>query len=364
MNQTQNSAQPKQNAQTSENTLTKHTLVALAILTAVSVLSWGLTSILLAAISVFVAVTLDYALSLIMKARGPKSTLSAAVFGLIVALSYSLANTSSFAFGYYLTSYYTPELLPQTAPMAFVYVALIAAIGLMFFRKLQGLLGRKYVNPAAAAKLLVFLPFAQNVFLAQAHQNSIALNGPIGYSYSGTSLYGAFGALVQGCFGYIQVRPDTVSVAPTEVFTTLTLLKYHGWVGGASSIAVVLVGLGLFIVSRKHVKWRITMSYLATVTVMSLVMFGIYGGDLLLRIGFELFIGSSIFLAFFMATDPATTPRTYAGQGLFGIGLGVLTVLIQMYMGFLGGSVLALVIMNFASPLLDRIGPGKTQFLP
>ena len=88
---------------------------------------------------------------------------------------------------------------------------------------------------------------------------------------------------------------------------------------------------------------------------MSLVMFGVYGGDLLLRLGFELFIGSSIFLAFFMATDPATTPQTYAGQGLFGLGLGVLTVLIQMYMGFLGGSILALVIMNLTSPLLDKV---------
>lgn len=363
MNQAQNDSQPKQNVRTSKNALMKYTLVALAILTAVSALSWGLTSVLLAVISVFVAVTLDYALSLVMKARGPLNTLSAAVFGLIVALSYSLANTSSFAFGYYLTSYYTPELLPLIAPMAFVYIALIAAIGMILFKKLQGLLGRKYVNPAAAAKLLIFLPFTQNVLLAQAHQNSIALNGPIGYSYNSTSLYGAFGALVQGCFGKIQYRPETLSVSPTEVFKTLTLLKYHGWVGGASSIAVILVGLGLFIVARKYVKWRVTLSYLTTVTIMSWVMFGIYGGDLLLRVGFELFIGSSIFLAFFMATDPATSPYTYAGQGLFGIGLGILTVLIQMYMGFLGGSVLALVIMNFASPLLDRIGTRKTQFL-
>jgi electron transport complex protein RnfD len=88
-------------------------------------------------------------------------------------------------------------------------------------------------------------------------------------------------------------------------------------------------------------------------------MFGIYGGDLFLRMGFELFIGSSIFLAFFMATDPATTPQKYMGQVIFGVGLGVLTVLIQMYMGFLGGSVLALVIMNLTSPLLDKIGKQK-----
>ncbi len=343
-----------------KNKLMKYTLIALFILTAVSALSWGITSILLVVIAVTVAVSLDYALSLVMKAKGPVNTLSAAVFGQIVALSYSLANTSSFAFGYYLTSYYEPELLPQVAPMAFLYVAIISAVGMILFKKLQGLLKRKYVNPAAAAKLLVFLPSLQNVLFAQAHANSIVLAGPIGYNYNGTSLSGAFAALIQGCFGNIQTRPDTLTVSPTQVFQTLTLLKYHGWVGGASSIAVIIVGLSLFIIARKYIKWRITLSYLATVTLISLIMFGIYGGDPLLRIGFELFIGSSIFLAFFMATDPATTPNTYAGQGLFGLGLGVLTVLIQMYMGFLGGSILALVIMNLTSPLLDRIGRKAT----
>ena len=79
---------------------------------------------------------------------------------------------------------------------------------------------------------------------------------------------------------------------------------------------------------------------------MSLLLTGIYGGDPVLRIAFELFIGSSIFMAFFMATDPATTPITHKGHIIFGAGLGVLTVLIQTYMGLFGGSILALVIMN------------------
>ena len=343
-----------------KNKLMKYTLIALSILTAVSALSWGLTSILLVVIAVAVAVFLDYALSLVMKAKGPVNALSAVVFGQIVALSYSLANTSSFAFGYYLTSYYEPELLPLTAPMAFVYVALISAVGMVLFKKLQGLLKRKYVNPAAAAKLLVFLPSLQNVLFAQAHSNSLALAGPVGYSYNSTSLSGAFASLIVGCFGNIPIRPDTLTVSPTQVFQTLTILKYHGWVGGASSLVVIIVGLSLFIIARKYVKWRITLSYLVAVTIMSLIMFAAYGGDLLLRIGFELFIGSSIFLAFFMAIDPATTPEKHTAQGIFGLGLGVLTVLIQMYMGFLGGSILALVIMNLTSPLLDRIGRKAT----
>ncbi|MEM2108849.1 MAG: RnfABCDGE type electron transport complex subunit D, partial [Candidatus Bathyarchaeia archaeon] len=100
-------------------------------------------------------------------------------------------------------------------------------------------------------------------------------------------------------------------------------------------------------------------AYLATVTFMSLIMTAFYGGDALLRLGFHLFVGSSIFLAFFMATDPATTPLTYLGQGIFGAGLGVLTVLLQTYMNFLGGSFVALVLMNLTSPWLDKIGLPK-----
>ena len=137
--------------------LTKCTLVALAILTVFSALSWGLTSIILALIAVAVAVSLDYAFSLIMKTKGPANTLSAAVFGLVVALSYTLTNPASFYVGTYLSSYYLPELLPMNPPMAFVYVAAISAVGMILFKKVQGLLGKKFVNPAAAAKILVFL---------------------------------------------------------------------------------------------------------------------------------------------------------------------------------------------------------------
>ena len=89
-------------------------------------------------------------------------------------------------------------------------------------------------------------------------------------------------------------------------FQTLFLDKFHGWTGGASALAVIVVGVALFVILRRYIKWRVTLSYLVTTIVMSMIMFGIYGGDPALRLMFELFIGSSIFLAFFMATDPAT----------------------------------------------------------
>ena len=58
---------------------------------------------------------------------------------------------------------------------------------------------------------------------------------------------------------------------------------------------------------------------------------------LFLEIIFHVFMDDSIFLAFFMATGPATAPLTKMGQIIFGAGLAILTIVIQTYTGFLGG---------------------------
>ncbi|TFH24320.1 4Fe-4S dicluster domain-containing protein, partial [Candidatus Bathyarchaeota archaeon] len=162
-----------------------------------------------------------------------------------------------------------------------------------------------------------------------------------------------------GCFGNpSSVIPNVVT--QNDVFNLLIFSKFHTWIGGACSLAVIIAGIALFVLARRYIKWRITVAYFVAVALMSVILnFAYPGGDLLLRLGFELLIGSSVFLAFFMATDPASTPLTHLGQLIFGVGLGVLTVLIQTYMGFLGGSILALVIMNLTSPVLDRVGKWK-----
>jgi len=341
-----------------KNLLMKYTFISLAIIAAVTIALWwpinqsgwslGLTLLLNCIISIGVAIILDYLLASLMKSRGPVNTMSAAVFGLIVALSYSLGQPVM----------KSTEVLALNAPSAFIYVAGISAIGLVIFKKLQGLLGRKYVNPAAAAKLLVLLPFLYQVLLPKDHMSYMpTLATSLGYEK-----LDSFASYVQSCYANpIQVAEGAITLPPhpLDILKTLILAKYHGWPGGASSIVVIIVGICLFIVARRYIKWRITLSYIVTVAIMSAVMNAIYGGDVLLRLGFHLFIGSSIFLAFFMATDPATTPLTHKGQCIFGLGLGVLTVLIQTYMNFLGGSILALVIMNLTSPILDKVGLQK-----
>ena len=361
-------SKPIEYSSMTKDKLMTYTFIALAAIAATTIVLWwgvtprdpltnaevgmqyGLTVLINCLIAVGIAVGID---TLLYKTASDSqlNTMSAAVFGLIVALSYTIGEPSM----------RVTEVLPLFGPQAFIYVALITLIGMVLFKKLQGLKGRKFVNPAAAAKLLTLLPFVGSTLLISDHLNSGMLQvpklaGPIGYGIIGNNGLAGFDLYLAGCFGNPGV---SMNAAPTQndIFQLLILQKFHGWAGGASSLAVIIVGIALFVIARRYIKWRITAAYFATVALMAVALnFAYPGGDLLLRLGFELFIGSSIFLAFFMATDPATTPLTYIGQLIFGVGLGVLTVVIQTYMGFFGGSILALVIMNLTSPFLDKVG--------
>jgi coenzyme F420-reducing hydrogenase beta subunit/Na+-translocating ferredoxin:NAD+ oxidoreductase RnfD subunit len=326
--------------------LMKYTFIALCILVAVSFISFGFDSIIIAVISVSVAVVCDYLLSLVMGKKGPLNTMSAAVFGLIVTLSYSLGMAPTMT---------TEELsiLGSTGIDKYLYPALISAVGLIVFKKIQGLAGRKYVNPAAIAKLLIIglLIMAPSSALMSADhmeafdlQNRLDARAMLSY-YANPNL--------NPMYPYTYGTPDNPL---PDILYTMLVQKYQGWIGGVSSIAVIAVGIALFVLLRGYIKWRITLAYFVTTLLFSIVTGYLYGGDIIIRILFHLFTGSSIFLAFFMATDPATTPLTHLGQTIFGIGLGVLTVLIQLYMNFLGGSILALIIMNLTSPILDNVG--------
>jgi electron transport complex protein RnfD len=346
-----------------KNLLMKYTFVALCILVAVSFISFGFDPIIIAVISVLVAVVCDYLLSLVMGEKGPLNTMSAAVFGLIVTLSYSFGMAPAMA---------TEEFSILGGGIdKFLYPALISAVGLIVFKKIQGLAGRKYVNPAAIAKLLVIgllITAPSSALMPADHAGAIDLQnrlteGMFGAYYPMET--SVFGSALVSCYGSPSLDPMNPYIFGTyenplpDVLYIMLVQKYHGWIGGISSIAVIAVGIALFALCRGYIKWRITLAYLVTTALFSIFMGYIYGGDIIVRLVFHLFMGSSIFLAFFMATDPATTPLTSLGQIIFGSGLAIVTMIIQVYMGFLGGSILALVIMNLTVPLLDQVGVHK-----
>jgi len=365
----------------SKNRLMQYTFVALLVITAITAILWwsvpapttaqidslkltnvwqmplGAIVLLNALIAIGVAVGADALLHKVAS-DSQLNIWSSAVFGLIVTLSYSLGIPEMAQ---------AADVMPidtLTAPMAFLYVALISLIGLVIFKKIQGIGGRKYVNPAAAAKFLVLLPFISSVFLAKDHFAAFAsgglgvpnLAGAIGGGTApiGTNGVASFVTYLQGCY------KNPAIATPPDINSLMILEKFHGWTGGASAIAVIVVGIALFVLARKYMKWRVTIAYFVSIIALSVIMSTIYGDSgLMTRLLFEVFIGSSIFLGFFMATDPATTPFTGTGQIIFGVGLAILTVLIQTYMNFFGGALLALLIMNLTVPLLDRVGIHK-----
>ena len=363
-------SKPKEYSWMTKDKLMTYTFFALLILTVITAVIWsqektpsgwnlGVTLAINAIIAVGIAVGLDAFLYKIT-ADSPLNLMSAAVFGLIVTDCYVLGVPSMTTAGF--------DLFPLEAPQCFVFVAAMSMIGLVVFKKLVGLTGRKYVNPAAAAKLIFMIPFTGSLLLAIDHMKSgllkvPSLAGPVGLTNvvngnGGGTGYPGFGAYMYSCFANSNVKIPTTTM--NNLFQTMFLDKFHSWPGGASTIAVLVVGIAFFVVARRYVKWRITVSYIVVVAVLSVIFSAVYGDSggsgYLVRLLFLLFIGSSIFLAFFMATDPATTPLTYMGQIIFGAGTAILTVLMVTYLQFFGASFVALVIMNLTVPALDKVG--------
>ena len=338
------------------------TFIAILAVTIVSAALWsqvttpsgwnlGLTVAVGTLIAVGLAVAIDFLIGKVTS-DSEVNTWSAAVFGLIVINCFTLG-FPSMAMGMEVG-------VPVEAPLAFFYIALISIIGIVVFKKVASIAGRKLVNPAAAAKFLVLIPTLFTTLITSWHLTSgmlmvPSLAGPIGNPADAAATAGnggaSFGAYLQGCYGL---------TATESVESIMVLSKYHGWIGGASSIAVIIAGVVLFAVGRKYFKWKITASYLIAMAATSLIFSFIFGDvDLTTRLLFSLFAGSSIFLAFFMATDPATTPFNGTGQIIFGVGLAILTISIQTFMGFFGGSMLALLIMNLLVPVIDKIRINK-----
>ena len=326
--------------------LMKYTFIALVIIAVTSVPAFGISALFIILISLAVAVICDYLMSAASK-RFPRDIPSSAVAGMIVALSFSSGIPA------------LPEATPNfmmNPTYQYAFVAGISAIAVIVFKKIQGLLGRKYVNPVAVAKLLALAPIMFTALIPVDHLVNIATGQGLKLAVEDITKGSCYTAQTPVTYGNITYTWNAPFPSP---LMTLTIFKNHGWLGGASSIAVIAIGIALILLSRGYIKWKIPLTYLMTIAVISGSYGFINGEDVILRLAFHLFVGSVIFLAFFMATDPATTPLTGLGQIIFAIGLGVLTLVFQLGANFLGGSILALVIMNLTTPILDKIGIPK-----
>ena len=128
-------------------------------------------------------------------------------------------------------------------------------------------------------------------------------------------------------------------------------LGIRGGCIGEVCIIALLAG-ALFLLIRGYISWHIPGSFIATAGLLTWAFGGkiFFSGDWL----FHILSGGLILGAFFMATDYVTSPLTKKGHLIFGVGCGALTAIIRLWGGYPEGVSYAILIMNAATPLIDR----------
>jgi electron transport complex protein RnfD len=130
------------------------------------------------------------------------------------------------------------------------------------------------------------------------------------------------------------------------------LLGTHAGCLGETSAVALLLG-GLYLLIRGIIDWRVPASILGTVAVVSLFV----GADPL----FQLLSGGLLLGAFFMATDWVTSPYTRRGRLFFGVGTGLLTMIIRLWGSYPEGVSFAILFMNAVTPLINLVSRPKPQ---
>jgi electron transport complex protein RnfD len=118
-------------------------------------------------------------------------------------------------------------------------------------------------------------------------------------------------------------------------------------------VCIVALLLGaIFLLAKGYISWHIPVPYVAAVGIFTYIFGpqGVFSGDWL----FHILSGGLILGAFFMATDYVTSPLTRKGQVIFGIGCGLLTAVIRLWGGYPEGVSYAILMMNAATPFIDR----------
>ena len=126
---------------------------------------------------------------------------------------------------------------------------------------------------------------------------------------------------------------------------TLFFGNFAGSLGETSKLMLLLGAL--YLIYRKHIKLHTPLSYIVTAAVFALL----FKENPI----FHLLTGGLILGAFFMATDPVTTPLSRNGKIIFGIGCGLLTMLIRLKGGFPEGVCYSILIMNMLTPFIDKM---------
>lgn len=220
-----------------------------------------------------------------------------------------------------LTAVVTGILLAYNLPVNIpLWQAMVGAVvAIIVVKQLFGGVGKNFANPAITARIVMFLAFSVSM------TNFVSVDGVS----SATPL-----ALITA--GRIEELPSLTNM----------LLGVRGGCLGETSVIALVIG-GVYLICRKVITWHTPVVYLATVFVFTLLL-----GQ---QPVYQVMSGGLMLVAIFMATDYVTTPYTAIGKVIFGLGAGILTVIIRVYGSYAEGVSYSILLMNILTPYINRI---------
>ena len=292
-------------------------LIALVPTFIFSIVFFGLGAILVTLTSVAACLVFEYVIQkYLMKQRPTIWDGSAIITGVLLAFN-----------------------LPSSLPLWIVVIGALVAIGIgkMSF----GGLGNNIFNPALVGRVFLLISFPVQMTTWPV---------PNGFATADAVTGATPLALVKEAVKNGQAVGDTLS---SVGITTGNLIL--GNIGGSlGEVAAIGLLLGFaYMLIRKIISWHIPVAIFATVIVFS----GILNLDDPARFAssiIRLFTGALMLGAIFMATDYVTSPMTHKGMLIYGVGIGLLTVIIRVFGAYPEGMSFAILIMNGFTPLINR----------
>lgn len=273
-------------------------IIALMPAAIASVVIFGLRSLLVIGVCVAVCIFAEWGFEKICKKKNTITDLSAVVTGMILAFN-----------------------LPVSIPLWQAAFGSIVAI--VVVKQLFGGIGQNFANPAITARIVMMTAF------------------------SGTMTSWVFPDASSSATPLALIAKGQTEGLPS--YLNMFLGMRGGCLGETCALALLLGGI--YLIVRRVISWHTPVACIGTVAVMSLIC----GKDVL----YQLMAGGLLLGAIFMATDYSSTPATKSGKLIFGVGCGLITVLIRFWGNFPEGVSFSILIMNILTPYIERLTRAK-----
>jgi len=247
--------------------------------------------------------------------------------------------------GAFVTCILFPMTLPPTVPLWIAAVGIV--FGTVFGKEVFGGTGKNLFNPALVGRIFIAIAFP-SIITTRWHE-------PIPGALGGFTAYSTEG--VTSATPLINFKGEG-EITP---YWKLFMGNVPGCLGETSKLLILLGGI--FLMVTKVSNWRIPVTYLGSVVVLSSILRPIWPAKFAPPL-FQLLSGGLLFGAMFMATDPVTSTMTIAGKWIYGSLLGLVTVVIRGFSGYVEGVMFAILLMNIFAPLIDNAVLSRTDSKP